>query len=558
MNSIAQLPRPLSGWGILGDLFDDDLAVALEQLVHRISAGIEFHHEANQHRGEPNGFQGIARRGPVSRLLLSELAMGDEMPEEFLRRITQGEAGYYDVAMVEATASGRLVVLFDAGPDQLGVARIGHLATILLLWRKAERAGVALEIGTLQGPGETTTGELRDLVMWWLRCRTHEPARADDLADVASGWSGDDEWWVCCSELTSSRLPWPAGVEVVTFEEAGEGADGATHLQVRHRARHALVPLPPRVDAIRLLRGRGFRREGTSQTQARGEIRHPRFPGASAHLLCRTDEPDVLVSVSIPGPNHATRPRPKRRTFSGPVIAAGYIGARTVAVTYVDRQLSVEVIGKQLSNLDRLSVPLGHVEVSESELDLIGLHAPRALAFNGGDLYIDLPSGWWQVGVQHRPIRHPIVAAAPSRVPDSPSFVRAINQRLWGSRFIADAPPDGPFVMGAGYIGWGDGDSWTLASLTSDHRLTTRLERPPTGIVKVGDEPAFVVLSSAGQIVRLVGRTTSTVTDVSGDIVEMASHPLKPLIAVQHNDLSITVYDLLANSVVLRVRSDAT
>ncbi|MBK9969772.1 MAG: hypothetical protein IPP16_03195 [Acidimicrobiaceae bacterium] len=70
--------------------------------------------------------------------------MADEMPEEFLRRITQGEAGYYEVATIEATASGRLVVLFDAGPDQLGAARIGHLATILLLWRKAERAGVQL------------------------------------------------------------------------------------------------------------------------------------------------------------------------------------------------------------------------------------------------------------------------------------------------------------------------------------------------------------------------------------------------------------------------------
>ena len=180
----------------------------------------------------PTRFQGVTRRGPVGRLVLSELAMADEMPEEFLRRITQGEAGYYDVAMVEATASGRLVVLFDAGPDQLGVARIGHLATILLLWRKAERAGVAREIGTLQRPGDTAKGELRDLVMWWLRS-----------------------------------------------------------------------------------------------------------------LLCRTDDPGVLISVSVPGPNHATTPRPKRRSFSGPVIAAGYIGARTVAVTYVDHQLVVEVIG---------------------------------------------------------------------------------------------------------------------------------------------------------------------------------------------------------------------
>ena len=302
MNSIAQLPRPLSGWAILGELFDEQLAAALELLVQRLSSGIELQHEADQRLGEPNGYQGIARRGPVSRLLLSELAMADELPEEFLRRITQGEAGYYDIALVEGTASGRLVALFDAGPDQLGAARIGHLATILLLWRKAERAGVALEIGVLQRPNETVKGELRDLVMWWLRCRTHEPAGDEDLAVAATEWTADDERWVCCSEQTSSRLHWPPGVEVVTFEEALEGDEGATHLQVRHRARHALVPLPQRVDAIRLLRGRGFRREGSSQPHVDAAIRHPQFPGASADLLCRTAEPEVLLSIGVPGP----------------------------------------------------------------------------------------------------------------------------------------------------------------------------------------------------------------------------------------------------------------
>ena len=266
---------------------------------------------------------------------------------------------------------------------------------------------MALEIGTLQRPDETITGDLRNLVMWWLGSRTPSDANDEDLDRFASTLGADDEWWVCCSEATANTTAWPTGVEVVTFGEIGAAADGATHLQARHRSKHTLVPLPDRVDAIRLLRGRGFRRLGSSRSHLDSAIRQPRFPGAPTYLLCRSDEPDVLISVSVPGANHATTPRPKRRNFSGPVIAAGYVGSRTVAVTYVDNQLFVEVIGKHLASVGGLSVSLEDVGLREAELDLTGLMAPRSLAFSGGNLFVDLPSGWWQLGLKIQPTRQP-------------------------------------------------------------------------------------------------------------------------------------------------------
>ena len=73
----------------------------------------------------------------------------------------------------------------------------------------------------------------------------------------------------------------------------------------------------------------------------------------------------------------------------------------------------------------------------------------------------------------------------------------------------------------------------------------------------IDDQPAFVGLSTAGQIVRLVGRTSRTITAVSGDVVEVAVHPVKPLIAVQHSDSSISVFDLIVEKVVLTVRNNA-
>jgi hypothetical protein len=555
MDPTAQLPRPIAAWTVLRELFDDQLADGLETLIHRLSVGIELRPDSTRRAGEPNGYSGVTRTGPVSRLLLSELALADVFEDEFFRRLTQGEAGYYEVATVDEAPSGRMVVLFDAGPEQLGVARIGHLATILLLWRRAAQSGVRLEIGTLQRPDVTSSGELRELVVWWLESRTHDVVAQDAVAATSQLLSADDQWWVCCGEAVG-RFDWPTGAGVITLEESGDSADGATHLLVRHRDRHARVPLPERADVIRLLRGRGFRRAGSSHAARSAAIRHPRFPGASAHVLGRTDEPDILVSVAVPGASHATTTRPKRRTFSGPVVAAGYIGTRTVAVVYRDQQLVIEVIGKQLSNVGGLTVPLGEVEVNESELDLIGAHAPRSIAFSGGDLYVDLPSGWWQIGAKTRPTRHTIVAAAPSGAPDVPYLVRAVHRGLWAGRFLADAPVEGPFVLGAGYIGWSERDRWVLTSLTSDDRFSVEMERVPVGIVALDGAPAFVALSNAGQIVRLIGRTTSTLTKASGDVLDVAVHPLKPLIAVQHHDHSITVHDVAADSVALRVGGD--
>ena len=72
-----------------------------------------------------------------------------------------------------------------------------------------------------------------------------------------------------------------------------------------------------------------------------------------------------------------------------------------------------------------------------------------------------------------------------------------------------------------------------------------------------GGDAQFVTVSRAGRIVRLVGGSTRTVTKLSGDIVDIAVHPLKPLIGwrtrLLHDGLR-PPQDWLC----LRVRSDAT
>ncbi len=100
--------------------------------------------------GEPNGFDGITRRGTYDRLLLTEWALAEEIPEEFIRRAAMREHLFLQPAQIEPSGSLRTVALFDAGPDQLGPLRLVHLAILMVLKRRAAQVSGLLQWGHLQ------------------------------------------------------------------------------------------------------------------------------------------------------------------------------------------------------------------------------------------------------------------------------------------------------------------------------------------------------------------------------------------------------------------------
>ena len=99
---------------------------------------------------EPDGLGDLQRRGPYERLLSSEWLLAGEMPEEFMRRAVSGEHMFLAPQYRAQQASRLIVVLFDAGPLQLGAPRLVHLALLMLLARRAEEAGAELRWGILQ------------------------------------------------------------------------------------------------------------------------------------------------------------------------------------------------------------------------------------------------------------------------------------------------------------------------------------------------------------------------------------------------------------------------
>lgn len=147
------LPPALAPWASYLSLFPTVLSESLAPIVQRLervlgpAESVMF-----SDSDEPEGYDGIARRGSYERLLISEWMLADEMPEEFLRRHSSGEHSFIEIARKTPTGQPRIVALFDTGPNQLGSPRIAHIAMLIVLARRADAMGRSIQWGILQKP----------------------------------------------------------------------------------------------------------------------------------------------------------------------------------------------------------------------------------------------------------------------------------------------------------------------------------------------------------------------------------------------------------------------
>jgi hypothetical protein len=206
-------------------------------------------------RGEPDGFFGLGRRGRYERLVLSEWGMLDAAPEEFLRRAGAGEHLFHQIARTSTAGTERLVVLFDAGPAQLGAPRLVHLALLLLLARRARISERQLCWGVLQAPEAAWrhAGDLRAL----LAARSTEAAGPAAIAAWATRLGprtpGEERWLIAGAGSPAALLQ--ASPLLVTEPDQPDQAV----LQVQANGpgevrRTTLLPLPPADSCARLLR----------------------------------------------------------------------------------------------------------------------------------------------------------------------------------------------------------------------------------------------------------------------------------------------------------------
>lgn len=331
---MSRLPPALNSWAPQLAIFPEELALSLGPHVARLAAAIgSLRPRGETEGGEPQGYDGLTRRGPYERLLLSEWLHVLESPDEFVRRAAFGEHAFLKPAFKQPQGARRTVVLLDAGPDQLGAPRIAHLALLVVLQRRAEAAGAAFAWGVLQTPPDR--GPFVDVtpasIQSWLSARSVMPATGEHVARwreaLAMGPAPEDGWLVGSARL--ARFPEATGLSRVEVEEVVEPSVRRLSVSVRRVARapaSVALELPAPDDCVRLLRDPFTSRAVTPvRLSSSTRIQSFFFSADGTRLILFRADGSVAVQP-IPHSPRATVPKPRR--FQPPMghrlVAAGW------------------------------------------------------------------------------------------------------------------------------------------------------------------------------------------------------------------------------------------
>jgi hypothetical protein len=385
------IPGPLARWAALEDLFAPDLAAALGPWLDRLALAIgPPRRPAGGGLGDPEGFAGLARRGPYERLLASEWLLADEAPDEFLRRATAGEHAFLALARRSQARASASRVLFDAGPAQLGAPRLAHLALLFVLADRAARAGASHGWGVLgERDAALATVASRESVLRLLGARTSRRTTADDVAAAceAARRDGVEDVWIVGAASSWGRLG-PACarasiVDVVDPIDPDRRVLAVTARPAGAAPRTIELALPTDAEATRLLRdpfgarSPVLRRTSASVAPASNLV----FAPNGAKIFARTASGDV-VAYPVPGSPRDATGKPKRfhPRRAGVVTGVGWHQRALVMFVVRDQVIAlesphrpelgavVERAGRRIAEPDA-AAPLGNVGVIAADRD---------------------------------------------------------------------------------------------------------------------------------------------------------------------------------------------
>jgi hypothetical protein len=539
----------LRSWASLLSFLDGDLAAAIESLARRLEVAMTAAPHSFAEGDMPDGYDGIDSHGELDHLLLSEWLLAEEEPFEFIRKLALGELSYLHRERVDPQSPTRFVVLADVGPDQLGAPRLAHLAGLVVLARRAEAQGVALELGLLSDPpGEFHKGQLPELFVAWLRARTATAPTAEDVEAWIATLAPTDHAWLFSSPSTSKTRQ--SALRHLTACETEWGPDGATALGVAVDGRNLHLPLPSSADSVRVLRGQGIRRPTAPGVERATRARFPRFTDHTRRLLCRGEEPEELITIKIPRAGSGLTGHPKKHRFSGPVVAAATFDTRVAALIWSNGSLKVEVLGRRIAGIGSTDLSPSQLGLDTPSMEALIETTLETMLFQSGDLMLRLSGEWWRITPPDNAWKQPqVVAAIASKTLDQPQLAQFSNDR-----FFLDGQIDSDISVRPTRLFIGPDDyianelsagEYSLANHKSVEIVRVDPHDTVLGIVVRAHVPFLVVHSAAKRILRLVGPTgTRTLTAASGDLIDVAVHPTEPLMVVQRRDGSIEAFDL--------------
>lgn len=503
------LPEALRPWATTLSTMDLDLATALGPLLRDLDEFITAATATHPHRGEPDGFGGIGLRGEPERILVSEWALAEHFPHEFLRRAATGELLHTTPEFVETREKGQVAVLVDAGPDQLGAARLVQLAALIVVQRREPD----LLLGVLgDEPGTWHPASLPRLL-------DARRATRPDQRDIGRWADTVDDMWL----LSSPRL---TGRRCLTTTESAWDERGATAVRVELNGLSTELTLPGRRHGIRLLRGN--LRTPPEEKRTGSPVRFPSFPGGEKVLLARGGSDRELVTLRVLSGVQRTHRLPGR------VLAAAQVDDRLVTLVERDGAVHPHVIGNQLKRFYRLVVPVEELGIDPARVAATGLAPLHVL---GNALLCRWDDKWLRLEPGVRPYVTDFAVVAPGQY-------RGEEARTSRTPVLF-----GPAPLSATSS---DGIRWRF-----DGKPDIRLPQGarPLGLhLFEGGEPGIVF--QEGLILRVRTATrTRTLTAWSG--APAVVHPVQPWVAVPRDDGRIEVGHLVTGQRIATMRGDA-
>jgi hypothetical protein len=337
-------PTRLARWRSKLALFDAEVVRALCPMIAILERAIgPLGGDVEDTLGDPNGYDGVAPRGPYERLLASEWLLASEAPDEFIRRAAHREHLFLALARPSSQRTKVSTVFVDVGPDVFGSPRIALLATLLVLAERAVAAHATFAWATAQGDDAPIEGETPDaLAKRLLGAQTHMTVVRDAIAERVARATSVGEVWIVGS-ARAAQVASDLGISSVRVEDELEASTRALLIDVREpkrAARSARLELPDDRTCVQILRD-PFSRATAQRTQASTgalALTRPFVSMIGRRIFARLEGGGVL---SLPIPNSPRFDMGKGRVVhasaGADVIAIG-ASAKAIHTTFITQE----------------------------------------------------------------------------------------------------------------------------------------------------------------------------------------------------------------------------
>ena len=177
-----------------------------------------LHSETQSVKGDFEGIGGLTLRGDINRIIQSELLLRSEVPLEFLRRVSEGEALYMETEHSNPDEQVVYRVIISVGPYMLGHGRLLALASLIFLARAAESRKAKLHWTYLPTTKQVTwfEGLSVNSVKRFLKFASFRDVNDEDIGSAIEQWDAfnvslgsevsDIESWRIAASGPSSQM----------------------------------------------------------------------------------------------------------------------------------------------------------------------------------------------------------------------------------------------------------------------------------------------------------------------------------------------------------------